>query len=246
MNRQGYARLTAALVAAVGLHALLFSLLPTRQQIPLFTSAGALEVELLAAQHHAAVSPPAPRTTAIAIPSQPAAVTKPVTPTAKPVQMNKPVTPQSARQPIAIRTASTSNHLAAKPSRVHTTQHRPQPKPVTAVSKPVHAAQRAQPTPGSSDISAAAGSLGTPHVPQAVQQRMLTHVHYPGQARRHGWQGRAEFELNVQQQSIHAVTLLASTGFPILDRAAERGLASVSRIPLSNGLYRMPVVFHLQ
>jgi TonB family protein len=83
-------------------------------------------------------------------------------------------------------------------------------------------------------------------VPQDIQKHILAQVHYPMQARRRGWQGRAEFQLNVYQQSIHAVTLLASTGHPILDRAARRGLASMRQIPLSNGLYRMPVIFRLQ
>jgi len=83
-------------------------------------------------------------------------------------------------------------------------------------------------------------------VPKRVQTRILAEVHYPRQARRHGWQGRAEFEFDVHQQSIQTITLLASTGYPILDRAAQRGLSAVPHVSLSNGLYRMPVVFRLQ
>jgi len=83
-------------------------------------------------------------------------------------------------------------------------------------------------------------------VPRAVQTRILAEVHYPRQARRHGWQGKAEFEFDVHQQSIQTITLLASTGYPILDRAAQRGLSAISHVSLSNGLYRMPVVFRLQ
>jgi len=83
-------------------------------------------------------------------------------------------------------------------------------------------------------------------VPRVVQTRILAEVHYPRQARRHGWQGKAEFEFDVHQQSIQTITLLASTGYPILDRAAHRGLSAVNHVSLSNGLYRMPVVFRLQ
>jgi TonB family protein len=114
------------------------------------------------------------------------------------------------------------------------------PEPAVAVAlSATHPLAADQP-----DISSDASSGAT--VPQDIQKHILAQVHYPMQARRRGWQGRAEFQLNVYQQSIHAVTLLASTGHPILDRAARRGLTSMRQIPLSNGLYRMPVVFRLQ
>ena len=83
-------------------------------------------------------------------------------------------------------------------------------------------------------------------VPTALQAQMLAHVRYPRVARRHGWQGRAEFELRIYQQNVDRVTLLASTGFPLLDQAARRGLVSARDLPLSNGRYRMPVVFALR
>jgi len=250
MERQGYARLMAAMMAAISLHALLFSLLPSRQKLTMPSPSGGLEVELLAAQQHAA-TPSVSLTTAVVTASSPVVVKQSITPTSKLESIklepaNKAVAPQPqpVRHSIAMLTVSSSSHEATKHR--PKTEPRSQTKPVTAVSVPVQVAQRVQSISDSSDIATNAGRAETPHVPQAVQQRILTHVHYPRQARRHGWQGRAEFELNIQQQSIHAVTLLASTGFPILDRAAERGLAAVDRIPLSNGLYRMPIVFHLQ
>jgi len=83
-------------------------------------------------------------------------------------------------------------------------------------------------------------------VPNDVQAHILMHVSYPKQARRHGWQGKVELQLNVQQQTIQHITLLTSSGYPILDRAAYRGLTHIHHISLNNGLYRMPIIFHLQ
>ncbi|MDQ6952165.1 MAG: TonB family protein [Mariprofundaceae bacterium] len=87
---------------------------------------------------------------------------------------------------------------------------------------------------------------GTNTVPKLLQMRILMNVHYPKQARRHGWQGKVELQLDIQQKSIRKVTLKSSSGYPVLDRAAYRGLLQINHISLSNGLYRMPIVFHLQ
>ncbi len=83
-------------------------------------------------------------------------------------------------------------------------------------------------------------------LPEHVQRMILAAVRYPLQARRHGWQGRAEFRLTVREQKLGAIEQLASTGYPLLDRAARQGIASVGNLPLSDGRYRLPVVFRLQ
>jgi len=87
---------------------------------------------------------------------------------------------------------------------------------------------------------------GTRSVPKALQTHILMKVHYPKQAKRHGWQGKVELQLQVKAKSIQTITLVASSGYPILDRAAYRGVAQINHIPLSNGLYHMPIVFRLQ
>ncbi|MFC1536380.1 energy transducer TonB [Pseudomonadota bacterium] len=83
-------------------------------------------------------------------------------------------------------------------------------------------------------------------LPEDIQATILAHVSYPRQARRRGWEGEAEFKFNVYSQSIQHVTMLVSTGYPILDQAARRGLLSVHSLPLTDGSYRLPVVFRLQ
>ncbi|MES0372241.1 MAG: TonB family protein [Mariprofundaceae bacterium] len=83
-------------------------------------------------------------------------------------------------------------------------------------------------------------------VPAEVQATILANVSYPRQARRRGWEGQAAFRFNINSQSIQSVTMLSSTGYPILDRAAHRGLLSIRSLPLTDGSYRLPVIFRLQ
>jgi len=79
-----------------------------------------------------------------------------------------------------------------------------------------------------------------------VQSMLLASIHYPAQARRHGWQGAGEFQIDINSQSIRKITMLVSTGHAILDRAAKRGLTSVVRVPVADGRYHLPVEFRLQ
>jgi len=79
-----------------------------------------------------------------------------------------------------------------------------------------------------------------------VRNHLLSHVQYPHQARRRAWQGITQLSLHIQQQHIHEVVLLASSGYPVLDRAAQQGLALIDTIPLADGIYHLPVEFRLQ
>jgi len=94
------------------------------------------------------------------------------------------------------------------------------------------------------------GEPATPHASPSmaanVQSMLLANIHYPAQARRHGWQGAGEFQLDIDSQSIRNITMLVSTGHAILDRAARLGLVSVNHVPVANGQYRLPVEFRLQ
>ena len=83
-------------------------------------------------------------------------------------------------------------------------------------------------------------------VPEDAQASLLMHVSYPRQARRHGWQGKVELRFDIQQHTIRHVTVLTSSGYPVLDRAAYRALTHMQHIALADGIYRMPVVFRLQ
>lgn len=83
-------------------------------------------------------------------------------------------------------------------------------------------------------------------MPADVQQMILTHISYPRKARRKGWQGRATFDLAVYEQKLAQLDLFHSSGFTLLDKAAIRGIKAINRLPLANGLYRLPVEFRLQ
>jgi len=75
---------------------------------------------------------------------------------------------------------------------------------------------------------------------------LLANIQYPPMARRHGWQGAGEFQLDIDSQSIRNITMLVSTGYAVLDGAVRRGLASVEHVPVADGQYRLPVEFRLQ
>jgi len=83
-------------------------------------------------------------------------------------------------------------------------------------------------------------------MPADVEQMILTHIGYPRQARRKGWQGRATFNLAVYEQKLAKLDLFSSSGHSLLDRAAMRGIKGIDHLPLANGTYRLPVEFRLQ
>ncbi len=83
-------------------------------------------------------------------------------------------------------------------------------------------------------------------LPDVVQSAILAKVIYPRQARRFGWQGEAELRFLISSQVVQEIRLFVSTGFPLLDQAAFKGLASISTMPLADGSYRLPVLFRLE
>lgn len=82
-------------------------------------------------------------------------------------------------------------------------------------------------------------------VPSEVQALILTNIIYPRSARRAGWQGEAELLFKISGQMVQEVVLQTSSGYPLLDRAAQKGLHSTRNLPLADGSYRLPVVFKL-
>ncbi|RMH62780.1 MAG: hypothetical protein D6678_00415 [Zetaproteobacteria bacterium] len=132
--------------------------------------------------------------------------------------------------------AERSRHaMAARPSGHPASA--PSPRSV-AVASATPSAQRptqpmAQPVQGAS-------------LPGAARRRLLAHIVYPRIARRHGWEGRGLFRLDVHQRRIVRVAPLTSTGYRVLDRAVLEGLRDVARLDVADGWYRLPVEFRLQ
>ncbi len=148
---------------------------------------------------------------------------------------------------------TTATQTQPKPAKVRQQlaihQPLPTPRQITTTHKPASPAQ--QPTPSSNTQDHAIQAQATAatqnlSVPEAAKVQIMTHIHYPRQAQRHGWQGKVEMQFMVIQQSIQQLTLLASSGHPILDRAAYRGLSHLDHISLPNGRYHMPIFFRLQ
>ncbi len=156
-----------------------------------------------------------------------------------------------------------------KPSAVKqnvTTKTKQQPKNVVAVLKPQAKISIPKPSPPKPQAST---SLAKPKpkpvinkisefenkqtleqqvqvIPQAIQQRILANIYYPKQAKRRGWEGTAKFSLDVYQHDILGVQMLISTGYKVLDSAAQKGIASIKTLPLHDGKHVLPVTFRLQ
>ncbi|MDQ6974929.1 MAG: TonB family protein [Mariprofundaceae bacterium] len=224
-------RWMAAMMAAIALHGLLFVVLipktPPSKYKPPF-EVRLLDVRLF--KQELPVLPPARK-----------AVTLPLKKTIKqqrPVQQAKPQVPVAKALPIkstpkkippVIHGHSKIAALLSTPSQSSkhsTTQPAPVASPITSTSKPTK-----------NHVSV---------VSKGVQLNILAAVHYPKQARRHGWQGTVEFQFDVQHHVIQGITLLKSSKRSVLDRAAKRGLQAMDFIDLPDGRYRMPVVFRLQ
>jgi len=254
MDRRGFARLMFAMLAAVSLHALLLFLSPPhrpshrplRLQAQLLPPKGALQIKLL--QHHASAIRhihPSDKIQTAAITPHHRVKTHKTASTA--TAQSHPRALARRRAGAQVITAAASDRAIPVQSGRRTLQKAQSPN--LAVKKAAKITDRVLPTatrPQAPPHAALASVSGATAVPKNVLQRILAEVYYPMRARRHGWQGRVEFEFKVDEQAIHTITLLSSSGYPILDRAAQHGLALVHQIPLSNGLYRMPVVFHLQ
>jgi len=128
-----------------------------------------------------------------------------------------------------------SKPIAVQKAAVANTEKKAKPKTTLTVSKNTSPSQEQQ---DGEDVDMV--------MPVDIQKRILTQVSYPMRARRLGWEGRAEFQVNVRNQDIQQVTMLLSTGYAMLDHAAQKGIVSIASLPLSDGSYRLPVVFRLQ
>ena len=76
-----------------------------------------------------------------------------------------------------------------------------------------------------------------------LQTRLLellaTQLQYPALAQRRGWEGVVLMELRLEANGdISRLQVLESSGFPLLDRAATRGLQRVARLPQAHSWLR--------
>jgi len=149
----------------------------------------------------------------------------------KPVAMVSTPAKRTVQQPPKVKVVTTaSTQQAQKPDHEVATQQR---ETSHVAAKVAHEA-----APESASSAAA--------IPADVEQMILTQISYPRQARRKGWQGKATFHLDVREQKLAQLDLFHSSGHHLLDRAAMRSIRAMDRLPLANGLYRLPVEFRLQ
>jgi len=226
MFESGHARLLVAFIAAMGLHGLFFVWQSPQLEAPVFPS---MQVEFLAQAHVSS-----------SVEAKPSNTHKP---TLQPVQkemlnqqrvltkktIHKPEIYQKPVEPLepklAPKIAVASTEVNAKPKRVVVLKND---------------------APLQEQADMQSGKDTDMVMPIDIQKRILTRVSYPMRARRRGWEGRAEFRINVRAKGIQHVTMLLSTGYDLLDHAAQKGIVSIGLLPLSDGSYRFPVVFRLQ
>lgn len=244
-----YVRVIAALIAAITLHAVLLSWpLPTSQHIAV--NNGLLHVDLVKAARPSVAQAVSP------IPHAP--IPHAPIPHAQPETQQKPsAQPERNRHqqpPTTTRTVAATRQPRQMPAPVKARVAKKNPLPATRheagkSSPSLHAktTQVADRLPVSHGESATLQLSPTMAAGvQSMQSMLLANIHYPAQARRHGWQGAGEFQLDIDSQSIRKITMLMSTGHAILDRAVRRGLGSIEHVPVANGQYRLPVEFRLQ
>ncbi|MDX8389163.1 MAG: energy transducer TonB [Mariprofundaceae bacterium] len=142
-------------------------------------------------------------------------------------------------------TINTPNHSAQKKVASHTHRiesHFSQSERKTIIERAPDIREKATSKPLMSAPTTKAATI----LPTHIRAFLLKELTYPKQARRRGWQGDAEFQLDIFAQHVQQLTMLQSTGYPILDRAAKKGIRSAKDIPLIDGRYRLPVTFRLK
>jgi len=254
MMRVGHVRVLTAFFAAITLHALLLNwLLPANQHLSISNSL--LNVELLKKFRPSEVQKKTVLKSAVAA-------------TPEPSSQHKTIAHEAQRKPVAKRTEVVARQHNLSRSSVIQSTHKPVSKlTFKPIAKPVikapvikaiataqqpsahqlaHASASAEKRALPDQHSASTASPMPSSMPASAQSILLANIHYPRRARRHGWQGKGEFQLAIDSQSIRNITMLVSTGHAILDRAVRRGLASVDHIAIADGQYRLPVEFRIQ
>jgi len=221
MSRSGNIRLQAAFIGAIVLHAVFLWLLAGTSPITSANGSSRLLIELLGVQLHAEnVSRKAPAKT----------LSKNIVREQKPPLHNT----KAESVPKAVEIAINNDRAESTPRAVEIFKPKVNESRSTASSQPQEEAEGVH-----ADRQIAS-------VPAKVKGMILTHVRYPWMARKRGWEGEVALRLDVRAQQVMQVTMLVSSGYNMLDDAAHKGVASVERLPLSDGFYRLPVRFRLQ
>jgi protein TonB len=128
----------------------------------------------------------------------------------------------------------------------------------TLLAAAVAAPAAASVAPAASAVSKAASTVASPpraarkargeHGVQIAQRKLAQHMYYPPEAIAQGLEGEVRLLLRLAEDGrLLAVSVAASSGFPLLDRAALEAAHAMGRIPEA-GVRELllPVVFRLQ
>jgi len=226
MFESGHARLLAAFIAAMGLHGLLFVL---QMQQPDSSSYLSMQVEFLAQ----------PQTSSAA--------------SVKQINSHEPIA-SAIQEKSLLPKPIIAKEVASKPVIHQQTVKLSEPAPTQEteeVKADINIKSKSTVVlksnlPAQEQLEVSSGEDADMVMPVDIQKKILTQVSYPMRARRLGWEGSARFRINVRGQGVQQVMLLLSTGHALLDRAAQKGIASIESLPLGDGNYSFPVVFQLR
>ena len=152
------------------------------------------------------------------------------------LQMLKPLQITILPEPVSEKSVAKNEKQQAKIKQIET-EDAPESEPSVAYEDNIQDSQKEEVQSSSEEQLL---------LPEDVQATILASVQYPRRARRNGWQGDTELQFYIKSEQVSHISVVVSSGFELLDAAAFQALASVSTLPLSDGNYRLPVMFRIE
>lgn len=143
-----------------------------------------------------------------------------------------PALPQQHEQQVE-KTAIVDNEKAATTSPI---------APEMGALARFHAKNNAQPSAGQAKIAGLPGKIGVIAASKQqqylaqhfiyIRDQIMSRLSYPAIARKKGWSGRVKLSFRIiEDGTVEAITVVASSGFPILDRQAVATVNKVAPFP---------------
>ncbi len=133
------------------------------------------------------------------------------------------------------------------------------PKPVASAADIARPAPSGPPNPATPPQTAARGAVTAQYSQTSqehyrinyfagIRDRILRNLRYPAVARKKGWTGQVKLSFRINHKGgVEGITVLASSGYDLLDRQAMDVVRQVAPfpLPLGNAEITMPITFSL-
>jgi protein TonB len=164
----------------------------------------------------------------------------------------QPLRKSSNRKVKPLTTQTMSNATTLSPLSPALPQQHEQQVENTATTSPIapgmgaltrfHAKNNAQPSAGQAKTAGLLGKIGVIAASKReqylaqhfiyIRDQIMSHLSYPAIARKKGWSGRVKLSFRIiEDGTVEAITVVASSGFPILDRHAVATVNKVAPFP---------------